>query len=65
MVTAGGLLSTLGWALVGGVAGWHRSRMDGVTVRDRSGDAGEKGLGLVVGAGARGGLANHGRVERP
>ena len=58
-MTAGGLLSTMGEALVvvvggGGVAGWHRSKMDGVAVRDRGGNAGEEVLGLVVGAGARG-----------
>ena len=64
MVTAGGLLSAMGGALVGGMTGWHRSRMDGVAGRDRSGDAGEEGMGLVVVLGPVGGLANHARVER-
>ena len=55
----------LGEALVGGVDCWHRSINGGATVGDLDGVVGGEGLSLGGGAGALGGLANHGRVDRP
>ena len=61
----GRAVGELGEALVGGVDGWHRSMIGGATIGDLGGVVGGKRLGLGGGAGALGGLANHGRVDRP
>jgi hypothetical protein len=61
----GSAVGVLGGALLGGVDGWHRSMIGGATVGDLGGVVGGEGLGLGGGAGALGGLANHGREDRP
>jgi len=61
----GSAVGVLGGALVGGVDGWHRSKIGGATGGDLGGVVGGEGLGLGGGAGALGGLANHGREDRP
>ena len=61
----GRAVGELGEALVGGVDGWHRSIIGGATVGDLGGVVRGEAISLGGGAGALGGLANHGRVNRP
>ena len=61
----GNAVGELGGALLEGVDGWHRSMIGGFASDGLGGVVGGEGLGLSGGAGALGGLANHGRVERP
>ena len=59
----GSAVGELGGALEGGVDGWQRSMIGGAA-GDLSGVVGGEGLCLGGGAGALGGLENHGRVDR-